>query len=102
MRAASIALVFVVLCASGALGQTPIDQPSDRVFYFTHTETEQGIQEISTLIRGIGDIRQVSTDTAKRSLTVHGNAAQIALAEWLFNEMDQAAEPPVAQRGRSL
>jgi hypothetical protein len=102
MRATFIAFVITALCASVASGQTPAEQGSERVFYFTHTDTVQGMQEVSTLIRGIGDFPQVSTDTVKRSLTVHGTAPQIALAEWLFNELDQATEPPAAKQGNSL
>jgi hypothetical protein len=39
------------------------------------------------------EIRQASTDTAQRALTLHGTAAQIAVAEWLFNELDRPTNP---------
>jgi len=104
MRATTIPFVVIALCASVAFGQTPAAQSLDRVFYFNHTETAQGMQEISTLIGGIGDMQQVSTDTTiLRSVTVHGTAAQIGLAAWLFSELDQpAGRPPVAQQSQAL
>ena len=72
-------------------GQTP--DLRDRVFYLTHTATAQQFQEVATTIRTITDIQRISTDIDQKSLTVHATAPQIAMAEWLFNELDT----PVAQ-----
>jgi hypothetical protein len=60
-----------------------------RVFYLPHTPTVQDFQEVAVLVRNIGDIQRVFTYNAPRAVIVRGTAEQIALAEWLSNEMDQ-------------
>jgi len=94
MRTAAIALSFTVLFLGQGSGQTPDkgDQ-RDRTFYLTHTATTQQFQSVATTIRTITDIREISTDNDQKSVTVHATAPQIAMAEWLFNELDS----PIAQ-----
>src|SRR5665647_2570934 len=77
--------LLVGLFAFAAWGQT-----SEKVFYFTHLDTPQAMQEVTNLMRVVGDIRDLSPDVAKRSLTVKGTADQIAAAGWLVAEMDKA------------
>ncbi len=91
MRTVAIALSFSVLFLGRSSGQTP--EQRDRIFYLTHTATTQQFLEVVTAIRTITDIREVSTDNDQKSATVHATAPQIAMAEWLFNELDS----PVAQ-----
>ena len=79
------------LCACLCPGQTP--GLTDRIFYLTHTATVQQFQEVATTIRTITDIQRISTDYDQKSVTVQATAPQIAMAEWLFNELDS----PVAQ-----
>ena len=81
--------MLVGLFAFAAWGQT-----SDKVFYFTHLETPQAMQEVSNAVRSIGDIRDVSLDAAERSLTVKGTADQIAIAGWLTAELDKSGTAP--------
>src|SRR5215475_2872788 len=81
--------ILVGVFAFAAWGQT-----SDKVFYFTHLDTSQAMQEVSNTVRSIGDIRDVSLDPLKRSLTVKGTADQIALAVWLTAELDKSATAP--------
>ena len=69
-------------------------QDLDRVFYLTHTDTTQQFLEVATVIRTIANIQQVSTDNDQKSVKVHTSAAQIAMAEWLFNELDNPAVQP--------
>ncbi|MBI3681762.1 MAG: hypothetical protein HY235_15380 [Acidobacteria bacterium] len=88
MRAKAIQFLIAALLASVASGQPPAEVNLDRVFHFTHTETAQDLQEIATVIRAITDIRQASLDTAQKALALRGTASQIALAEWLFFELD--------------
>jgi len=40
------------------------------------------------VLRGTGDIQQVSLDDVKRTVTVEGAAGQIAMAAWLVRQMD--------------
>jgi hypothetical protein len=69
-------------------------QDRDRVFYLTHTDTTQQFLEVATVIRTIANIQQISTDNDQKSVKVHTSAGQIAMAEWLFNELDNPAVQP--------
>jgi type II secretory pathway component GspD/PulD (secretin) len=64
-----------------------------RVFRLAQTDTPQGFQEITIAIRAIGDVQRLYAYSAQRSLVVRGTADQAALAEWLVNQLDQAAPP---------
>jgi len=72
-------------------------QDRDRTFYLTHTSTVQQFQEVATVIRTIANIPIISADNDRRSVTVHAADAQIAMAEWLFNELDNPAIQPSVQ-----
>ncbi|MBV8841307.1 MAG: hypothetical protein JO307_00725, partial [Bryobacterales bacterium] len=65
-----------------------------RVLYMANGASVQQFQELATAIRTVGDIRRVYTYNAPRAMLVRGTSDQVALATWLFNEMDQ----PVAAR----
>jgi hypothetical protein len=94
MRALVLGLAVVSALASA--------QDRDRTFYLTHTDTVQQFQEVATVIRTIADIQQVSADNEQKSVTVHTTAPQIAMAEWLFNELDSpAAQPSVPHEYRA-
>jgi hypothetical protein len=80
MRAIVLGLALVSAFASA--------QDRDRVFYLTHTATLQQFHEVATVIRTIADIQQVTTNDDQKSVAVHATAGQIAMAEWLFNELD--------------
>jgi len=69
-------------------------QDRDRVFYLTHTPTIQQFQEVATVIRTMTDIREATFNNEQKSVTVHAAAGQIAIAEWLFNELDNPAVQP--------
>jgi hypothetical protein len=88
MRTLAAGLAFSA-CLSW--GQAP--DLRERVFYLTHTATVQQFLEVATTLRTITDIQQVSTDNEQKSVTVHATGGQIAMAEWLFNELDS----PVVQ-----
>ena len=82
----SFAIAAVFACS--ALAQT------GKVIYLTHVETPQDLQEVTNVLRSIAEIRDVTPDPAKMSITVHGTADQNALAQWLCGEMDRAAPQP--------
>jgi hypothetical protein len=97
--------VFIALFASAVFAQPPAAGPLDRVLHFAHAETDQQLQEIATDIRGITEMPQVSVDTAQKTLTLHGTAAQITAAEWLLTQWDnsvpaQQPENPAAHQYR--
>ena len=89
-------LAIAALVVSVASAQAPAENV-DRLLRFVHTEQTQSVQEIATMIRSMSDIGQLSVDMPQRTIALRGTAVQIALAEWLFNELDQ----PVAQRGQN-
>jgi len=94
MHTKALSIAIAVLLAPAVFGQE-----TDRVFNFAGTDTVQDIQEVATLIKAIGDIQHVTTDVAQKSLAVSGTTAQVALAEWLFGELDKPANrPPLAQQ----
>lgn len=96
MRSTILFVVAAVL-ASVLFGQAA--QPvQDRVMQFNHTGSVQDFQEAVTLIRTIADIRQVTADNAPKTLSLRGTPEQIALAGWLYNELDQPiGGQPLAQ-----
>jgi hypothetical protein len=78
----SIVLLLAVVSAFASA------QDRDRTFYLIHTDTPQQFMEVATVIRTIADIQQVAANNDQKSVTVHATAPQIAMAEWLFNELD--------------
>lgn len=91
MCAKIVAFAMAALFASLASGQPSTDQSVDRVLHFTHAETAQSLQEMGTVIRSTAEIRQLSVDSAQRALSLRGSAGQVALADWLFRELDRPA-----------
>ena len=65
-----------------------------RVFYLTHPETPQQLQEIVTTIRSIADIRRAFIYNARKAAVVRATAEQVALAAWLVNELDKPVNAP--------
>ena len=104
MRTKPITFAITALCASLVSGQTSTEPNQDRIFNFAHTESAQQHQEIATLIRSIADIRELSIDETQRTMNVHATSDQVALAGWLFTELDRPGnqQPPQAQTGTVL
>jgi hypothetical protein len=67
-----------------------------RVFYFAPSETQRGIQEVMSSIRSVVDIHRLMPYAARPALIVRGTAAQVAVAAWLVNELDQSANAQVS------
>ena len=88
MRTKAIGLLVSALFASFASGQE-----QDKVLYLTSAMTAQEMRETATVVRTIADTREISIDDARKSLTVNGTPEQLALAEWLVNELNQPAKP---------
>ena len=63
------------------------------VYGLVHTKTLPVVQEIVTALRLVADIRKIYTVVAPGIITLRGNASQIALAEFLLSELDQAVQP---------
>jgi general secretion pathway protein D len=60
-----------------------------RVFYLSNLTTPQELQEISTVIRTVADIKKVFTYTSMSALIARGTPDQIMLAEKLVNDLDK-------------
>ena len=65
-----------------------------RVFYPTHAETPQEIQELAVVVRSIYGVFRLFTFSATRAIALRGTADQIAIAEWLFNDLDKQSQNP--------
>lgn len=68
-------------------------QDAARVFHLHHIDKAQDLNEFATLVRTISDNPQVAVDTAQKTLAVRGTATQIAVAEFLFTELDRQTVP---------
>ncbi len=87
MRVKFFGFLFLAVCSTAARGQSSNEQEMDRVIHLTSVEKPQDIQELATVIRSSGEIKSLSADASERSLSVHGTAEQIALAESLAHEL---------------
>src|ERR1022692_4492928 len=92
MRTFAVGCLTTALFACLAVEQTPAAPGLDRVLYFTHTDAPQGLQEITNIVRAMADTA-ATFDATKKTMSVHGTSAQIALAEWLLSEMDRPVAP---------
>ena len=72
------------------------EEDSVRVFYVPKTATMHAFQEAATMVRSIGDIRRIFTYNRPRAVVVRGTANQMALAAWLFSQLNQTAPPTQA------
>lgn len=70
----------------------PTDQL--RVFRLAHPAGAQAFQEIVNAIRVLPELTKVFPSFTKAAIAVRGTADQLALAEWLFKQLDQAPAPP--------
>jgi hypothetical protein len=77
-------LALAVLFAATAFGQD-----LTRTFQLKNS-SGAGLQEIATTLRTVFQIQQLSIDNNVATLTVSGNADEIALAEWLVPKLDIA------------
>lgn len=108
MLAKAIAFLILALFPCVASGQPAANQSHDgpkheyrpaadgdddvvRVFHLRQTDTVEDFQEVATVVRSITELRRVFTYNAPRMVVLRGAASQVALAEWLFSELDTPA-----------
>jgi general secretion pathway protein D len=60
-----------------------------KVFYLTNLTTPQELQEISTVVRTVADLKKVFTYSSLSALVVRGTPDQILLAQKLVNDLDK-------------
>ncbi len=90
--------IFAASLALAAFAQPPADTSVEKAFRFTVTDNPRGMQEIVNTLRSIAEVPQADMDAATGILTARGSANQIALAGWLFPQLDRnaPASPPPA------
>jgi len=81
---------LILLALSGCIA---FGQDTARVFHLHHIQTEQDLNEFATLVRTLSEVPQLSSDPAQKTLSVQGTASQIAIAEFLFTELDRQTVP---------
>jgi type II secretory pathway component GspD/PulD (secretin) len=71
-----------------------------QVLFLTHSMSPQSMQQIVNTIRVIPQLTKVFPITAPGGVSVRGPTATIALAAWLFSQLDQApqASSPAPQQ----
>jgi len=92
MPAKSIVFAALLVALIGAFpgsAQTTAPASQSQVFDFTNKPTKQGLQEIATILRTVGDIQQLSMDLTASTLTVGGTTDQLAMAGWIIHQLDQ-------------
>jgi general secretion pathway protein D len=60
-----------------------------QVFYLTNLTTPQELQELSTVLRTVADLKKVFTYSAMNAIIARGTPDQILLAEKLVNDLDK-------------
>ena len=78
-------LVLIFFAVAG------VCQPVERSLPFRELRTAQEFAEAATVIRSVGEIRDVRVDADSRSFTVRGDRRQVELAEWLLARLDRNA-----------
>jgi len=101
MRIKTIAFAMI-LFASVASAQTPATPQTEKVFDFTNKPSQQGLQEIATVLRTVGDIQHLSVDAGASTLTVTGNTDQLAMTGWVLRKLDQPAQVVAATSDQFL
>ena len=89
-------ILSFALLAGAAFAQTE----QTRTFTFAHTQEHRFMQEMVNLLRGVAEIQRVAAEPSQRTMTVAGNPDQLALATWLFTELDRQASRPAALQVR--
>ena len=64
-----------------------------RIFYFANTPAILDFPEVAFLIQTLADFQRVDRYDSLHALAVRGSSDQLALTEWLFNELDQPTHP---------
>jgi hypothetical protein len=91
-------MILLLAIAAVASAQPSAPAGSVKVIYLANVDAPQSMQEILNIVRTMGEIKDASLDPAKKSITVHGTADQIAVAQWLCGELDKATPPVGAKR----
>ena len=82
--------------AASATYRFPSDEaPCVRIFFFASIATPDQLNEAQVLIRTMADFRRAYTYPRRHALVLRGSESQIALAAWLFDQIDKPLVQPV-------
>jgi hypothetical protein len=93
MRIHAVALAIACFFAPGSFAQPEL---FDRVFHFTNVTTTPDMQEIANAVRTVPEIAQASFEAESKTLSIRTTPERIALAEWIFQELDVPESAPPA------
>jgi hypothetical protein len=65
--------------------------------YFTHAARPQDLQEIVTTIRSAADVQRIFTYNSLHAVVLRGGAAELGLADWLMQKLDQPGQNPAPE-----
>ncbi len=65
-----------------------------RIFYCTNAATPPALQEIVTTVRSVADMRRVFVYNRLKAMIVRDNGAQVMLAAWLIDQLNQPENTP--------
>ena len=65
-----------------------------QVFYFAQPFVNKELQESATVLRSIGQLKNLFVYSPIRAIVVRGSAADLRLAAWLVKEFDQPVNRP--------
>ena len=89
MSTRSIVLAALAFAAIGA-AQTA---PQSKTFDFANKPSPQSLQEAATILRTVGDIRQLTVDSAASTITVEGTPDELSMTAWIVRALDQPLAP---------
>ena len=95
MHLRTIALT-TLLFASFAAAQTSPAPTQAKTYDFTNKPSPQGLQEIATILRTVGDMTHLSVDAAAFTVTVTGTTDELAMSGWIIQQLDQPVTVPTS------
>jgi len=94
MNFKALTLTTLLFASFAAAQSAPATQ--SQTFDFKNNPGQQGLQEIATVLRTVGDIRQLSIDSAS-TITIQGTTDELAMSGWIIRQLDQpVTDPPSA------
>jgi hypothetical protein len=67
------------------------DEGTTHVFYAGYAANVKDFQSLATALRTIAQIRRVFTYNDAQAIALRGTPAQLTMAQWLFDQLDQPA-----------
>jgi len=87
MRTTLATLAMAILWTVPGFGQT------DKTFYFTQPASPADITAMSTMIRTLVDLQDITPDEKHLSVSARGPIEKLVLADWLFHQLDRPGGP---------